>query len=234
MVTTSSASNNGSRGGSMTTQTGPPEPPEHGTVGMDGMGLPAIARYWWLTALRGLVALALGVAVAVSGPRHRPPGHLPRPVLADRRAHHPAVRPGHPPTSWVPAGTGSGHRGGRGGGAGTASRPALRARGPRRVRRAAGHRRGAHRRAADPRRVRCRGAGWPPLDARRDRARHVGARARCSAAADQRRWTRGCWCRSWPPGGRSAASCCWPRGCGCAASHAPGGRHRARRPRIVS
>lgn len=51
----------------MTMQTGPPEPPEHGTVGMDGMGLPAIARYWWLTALRGLVALALGVAVAVVG-----------------------------------------------------------------------------------------------------------------------------------------------------------------------
>ena len=67
MVTTSSASNKGSRGGSMTTQTGPPEPPEHGTVGMDGMSLPAVARYWWLTALRGLVALALGVAVAVAG-----------------------------------------------------------------------------------------------------------------------------------------------------------------------
>src|SRR5215213_9573774 len=62
MVTTSSASNKGSRGGSMTTQTGPPEPPEHGTVGMDGMSLPAIARYWWLTALRGLVALAVAVA----------------------------------------------------------------------------------------------------------------------------------------------------------------------------
>ena len=51
----------------MTMQTGPSEPPEHGTVGMDGMGLPAVARYWWLTALRGLVALALGVAVAVAG-----------------------------------------------------------------------------------------------------------------------------------------------------------------------
>ena len=34
--------------------------------------------------------------------------------------------------------------------------------------------------------------------------------------------------------GQSAASCCWPKGCGCAASHAPGGRHRERRPRIVS
>ena len=51
----------------MSTHTGPPEPTEHGTAGMDGMGLPAVARYWWLTALRGLVALALGVAVAVAG-----------------------------------------------------------------------------------------------------------------------------------------------------------------------
>jgi uncharacterized membrane protein HdeD (DUF308 family) len=66
-VTASSASNKGSRGGPMTTQTGPPEPTEHGTAGMDGRGLPAIARYWWLTALRGLVALTLGVAVAVGG-----------------------------------------------------------------------------------------------------------------------------------------------------------------------
>ena len=31
------------------------------------MRLPAIARYWWLTALRGLVALALALAVAVGG-----------------------------------------------------------------------------------------------------------------------------------------------------------------------
>ena len=51
----------------MSTHTGPPEPTDHGPAGMDGMGLPAVARYWWLTALRGLVALALGVAVAVVG-----------------------------------------------------------------------------------------------------------------------------------------------------------------------
>ena len=51
----------------MSTHAGPPEPTDHGTAGMDGMGLPAVARYWWLTALRGLVALALGVAVAVVG-----------------------------------------------------------------------------------------------------------------------------------------------------------------------
>ena len=51
----------------MTTQTGPPEPTGHSTAGMDGRGLPTIARYWWLTALRGLVALTLGVAVAIVG-----------------------------------------------------------------------------------------------------------------------------------------------------------------------
>lgn len=51
----------------MTMQTGPPEPMEHGTPSRDGRGLPAIVRYWWLTALRGLVALTLGLAVAVGG-----------------------------------------------------------------------------------------------------------------------------------------------------------------------
>jgi hypothetical protein len=51
----------------MTTQTGPPEPSEHGTAGMDGMSLPAIARYWWLTVLRGLVALVLALAITVGG-----------------------------------------------------------------------------------------------------------------------------------------------------------------------
>jgi uncharacterized membrane protein HdeD (DUF308 family) len=34
---------------------------------MDGTRLPAIARYWWLTVLRGLVALALALAIAVAG-----------------------------------------------------------------------------------------------------------------------------------------------------------------------
>jgi uncharacterized membrane protein HdeD (DUF308 family) len=51
----------------MSTQAGPPEPTEPGTASMDGTRLPAIARYWWLTALRGLVALALALAVAVAG-----------------------------------------------------------------------------------------------------------------------------------------------------------------------
>jgi uncharacterized membrane protein HdeD (DUF308 family) len=41
---------------------GPPEAPR-----LDGARLPALVRYWWLTALRGLVALTLGVAVAVAG-----------------------------------------------------------------------------------------------------------------------------------------------------------------------
>ena len=41
----------------MSTQADPPEQPAQGTSGA-GRPLPAIARYWWLTALRGLVALA--------------------------------------------------------------------------------------------------------------------------------------------------------------------------------
>jgi uncharacterized membrane protein HdeD (DUF308 family) len=32
-----------------------------------GTGLPAIARYWWLTALRGLVALTLALAITAAG-----------------------------------------------------------------------------------------------------------------------------------------------------------------------
>jgi uncharacterized membrane protein HdeD (DUF308 family) len=50
-----------------THQSGPPEPTEHGTARMDGTGLSAIARYWWLTELRGLVALTLALAVALAG-----------------------------------------------------------------------------------------------------------------------------------------------------------------------
>jgi hypothetical protein len=50
----------------MSTQADPPEQPAHGTVGA-GTQLPAIARYWWLTALRGLVALALALAITVGG-----------------------------------------------------------------------------------------------------------------------------------------------------------------------
>ena len=34
---------------------------------MGGTRLPAIARFWWLTALRGLVALLLALAIAVAG-----------------------------------------------------------------------------------------------------------------------------------------------------------------------
>jgi uncharacterized membrane protein HdeD (DUF308 family) len=50
----------------MSTQEGPPErllskPPSAAAR------LPAIARYWWLTALRGLVALLLALAIAVAG-----------------------------------------------------------------------------------------------------------------------------------------------------------------------
>jgi uncharacterized membrane protein HdeD (DUF308 family) len=50
----------------MSTQADPPErrlsrPPGGATR------LPAIARYWWLTALRGLVALALALAITAGG-----------------------------------------------------------------------------------------------------------------------------------------------------------------------
>jgi hypothetical protein len=50
----------------MSTQAGPPEQPAQATSGA-GRPLPAIARYWWLTALRGLVALALALAITVGG-----------------------------------------------------------------------------------------------------------------------------------------------------------------------
>jgi uncharacterized membrane protein HdeD (DUF308 family) len=50
----------------MSTQTDPPERPAQGPQGA-GKRLPAIARYWWLTALRGLVALALALAITVAG-----------------------------------------------------------------------------------------------------------------------------------------------------------------------
>ena len=42
----------------MSTQADPPEQPAQGGSGA-GRQLPAIARYWWLTTLRGIVALAL-------------------------------------------------------------------------------------------------------------------------------------------------------------------------------
>jgi uncharacterized membrane protein HdeD (DUF308 family) len=46
-----------------------PDPPERTARGSSGAGtrLPAIARYWWLTTLRGLVALTLALAVTVGG-----------------------------------------------------------------------------------------------------------------------------------------------------------------------
>jgi uncharacterized membrane protein HdeD (DUF308 family) len=50
----------------MSTQADPPEQTPHGTSGT-GPRLPAIVRYWWLTALRGVVALALALAIVVAG-----------------------------------------------------------------------------------------------------------------------------------------------------------------------
>jgi hypothetical protein len=50
----------------MSTQPDPPERTAQRTSAA-GTRLPAIARYWWLTALRGLVALTLALAVAVAG-----------------------------------------------------------------------------------------------------------------------------------------------------------------------
>jgi uncharacterized membrane protein HdeD (DUF308 family) len=53
----------------MSTEGGPPERGTRGAPGSGGSRLPAIARYWWLTALRGLVALALALATTVAGRR---------------------------------------------------------------------------------------------------------------------------------------------------------------------
>jgi uncharacterized membrane protein HdeD (DUF308 family) len=50
----------------MSTQADPPERTAQGTSGAETR-LPAIARYWWLTVLRGLVALALALAITVGG-----------------------------------------------------------------------------------------------------------------------------------------------------------------------
>jgi hypothetical protein len=50
----------------MSTQADPPERTTQGTAGAETR-LPAIARYWWLTVLRGLVALALALAITVGG-----------------------------------------------------------------------------------------------------------------------------------------------------------------------
>ena len=51
----------------MSTQAGPPERRARGAFGSGGTRLPAVARYWWLTTLRGLVALTLALAIAVAG-----------------------------------------------------------------------------------------------------------------------------------------------------------------------
>jgi len=47
----------------------PTDPPERTTQGQaaGGTRLPAIARYWWVTELRGLVALTLVLAIVVAG-----------------------------------------------------------------------------------------------------------------------------------------------------------------------
>jgi hypothetical protein len=50
----------------MSTQADPPERTAQGTSEA-GTRLPAIARYWWLTTLRGLVALTLALAITVGG-----------------------------------------------------------------------------------------------------------------------------------------------------------------------
>ena len=52
----------------MSTQADPPERTAQDTT-EPGTRLPAIARYWWLTTLRGLVALGLAIAIAVADRR---------------------------------------------------------------------------------------------------------------------------------------------------------------------
>ena len=48
----------------MSAQPGPPERPAQGQA---GTGPPALARYWWVTGLRGLVGLMLALAIVVAG-----------------------------------------------------------------------------------------------------------------------------------------------------------------------
>jgi uncharacterized membrane protein HdeD (DUF308 family) len=48
-------------------QKDPSEPTPQPASGPEPTRLPAIARYWWLTALRGLVALTLALAIALAG-----------------------------------------------------------------------------------------------------------------------------------------------------------------------
>lgn len=45
----------------------PAEPATPGEPQLQATRLPALARYWWLTAVRGLVALTLTLAVVVAG-----------------------------------------------------------------------------------------------------------------------------------------------------------------------
>jgi uncharacterized membrane protein HdeD (DUF308 family) len=45
----------------------PAEPAMPGEPRLEAPHLPALARYWWLTAVRGLVALTLALAVVVAG-----------------------------------------------------------------------------------------------------------------------------------------------------------------------
>ena len=215
--------------------TGPPEPTEHGPAGMDGMGLPAVARYWWLTVLRGLVALVLGVAVAVVG---RSTARLVtflalfwltgglitlRFALAIRP--RPGFRLGLAAATAAVVG---------------AVLVLLRDRLSGRVDAdllvgllgiaavLTGVLRVFEGFAAEER----LGRRWTLGGS----ARRVGGRARCAAAADQRAGPGAAGAGRGRLGGgqRSAASCCWPRGGGCAASPAPGGRPRARRPKLRS
>jgi hypothetical protein len=101
----------------MSTQADPPERTGQGT---SGTRLPAIAREWWVTALRGLVALTLALAIVVAG---RGTARLVT-FLAlywMTGGSSPSVRPGDPAASWIPAGIGSRDRGGRGRDAGGCS-----------------------------------------------------------------------------------------------------------------
>jgi uncharacterized membrane protein HdeD (DUF308 family) len=50
----------------MSAQADPPERTAHGEAA-EGTRPPAIARYWWVTELRGLVALTLALAIVVAG-----------------------------------------------------------------------------------------------------------------------------------------------------------------------
>ena len=71
----------------------PADPVRPGEPRGEATRLPALARYWWLTAVRGPGGADPGPGHRGRRAWHRPPGDLPRPLLDGRRADHAPLRP---------------------------------------------------------------------------------------------------------------------------------------------